>query len=466
MNGQKSAAKWLAIILLVSISIFSYAMYDSFFVSDGGQVQGEVPNPDDELTPIETPTDPTPIDDTTLPEIEYSILPRDATTIDTTTVQHTGGSSEEILLASHFLGNQTFVIVKTASNSFDFKAENHLALAFFDENSLRSTLVFSEINEQYLDSKLTSGGLVILTSTQEGVCKLRQFSSTLLPKGETILNTNGKTLLDASLYLDNSGLLLFAVTDTQLLCKSVSTVLVATDHCPAYNISNADIVSVQKVNSSFVLALNSSTESSYDIAIVSMSDGNGFELEKTIDEQTAISLNMAVENQTPYFLLTSKSGSSICLQKLSVTFQILYSLLIENTDSALVSQADNGYIAVTENSVYYLCRHLDTFYKQNLYENEIGSQNEFDSVKTLLDFDGKKYTILYSSTTHRASLVKIENFNISLLFSFGAEASSISMFASTSSIRLTFTTALRDGIFAENFGGKDVYYVAIDLTAK
>ncbi|HKL94768.1 MAG TPA: hypothetical protein VJZ69_05750 [Clostridia bacterium] len=461
MDGQKSAAKWLAIILLVSISIFSYAMYDSFFVSNSGKVQGENTTPTDST--IITP----PVDDKEEPpKVVYSILPRPALKLGTTTIQHTGGYGEEVLLATHHISSTTIAILQTASNSFDYKAENHLALALFDNEQLISTLIFSDKDETFIDSKISSSGIVILTKTATNICKLRLFSPTIIPKGEVALDLNGNAISSASFYLDNTSLLLFALTDSQIICKSVSSTLALSDYCAPFNISNSSIVSIQKVNGNFVLALNSEAEEISVINIISMTAANGFILEKTVADQRAISLNIAVEDNVPFFLLTSKTQSAICIQKLSITFGTLFSHLFEGVNSAMVSQTSNGFVAVTPTSIYFLCRHLDSFYVQNLYEIEIGKENEFDTVKSLLYFGGKHYSLLYSSTTHNACLIEINSFAIHSLYLFGAENSTISMNVGTNSLRILFTTALRDGIFASSFGGKDVFYVAIDTTIK
>lgn len=458
MNGQKTAAKWLVIILLVSISIFSYAMYDSFFVSDSGNVKGEDTSGQDEK-PL-----PPPEDETKPPKIVYSKLPRQALVLGNTTIQHTGGSDEEELIATHTLGATTIMILKTASNSFDYKAENHLALALFDDAELKSTLVFSQKDEVFLDSKTTSNGIVILTKTANGVCKLRQYSTAIISLGEATLDLDGKTLDCAKFYLDGTSLLLFGLTDSYLVCKSVSRSLTVDDICLPYNLVDySDIISIQKVNNNFVLALNSKSE--LDSAIIlSMTAKSGFNLEKTVTSEQAISLGVGVEESVPYFILTTKTQAGVHLQKLSATFSTLYAITLNGIESAVVSQSQNGYIAVTPKSIYYLCKHLDSFYIHDLKQSDLGE--EFDLVKSILYFGGKHYVMFYSLQTHKASIVQISDFSANIMYSFGAENSRITLNISTSSLRVFFTTALRSEIFASNFGGKDVFFVTIDTSAK
>jgi hypothetical protein len=447
MSGQKTAAKWLIIILLVSISVFSYAMYDSFFVSDGGNVQGS----DDQT---ENPPDNPPlVNDEEPPQIVYSEFPRAAETIGDFTVQHTGGSGEDILLKSHRLLDKTFAIVETSSNSFDFRAQNHLALALFDDGSLLKTSVFSDASELYLDSKPTASGLAILSQAADGALILRKFSNQIEKIGQVRLDFADEVVRDAKLYLDGSALSLFVLTDLRFRAVAVLEDLTTEDICAPADTEGIKIVSLFKYLQNYIVALSGETQSR-----IYLVNPNGMFLEKSFDFKT-LSLGVYIEEQLPFYILCAKTVEGVRLVKLNVGFGEVSNLEIAGAQSAVVSKQENMYIAVTESAIHFLCPHLNLLFSQSV-SALIGESAT--SAAYALSHAGKSYFLLFSLNSHRAHLIGLDGVKAEDIFSFSAEDGEISLFVSPEKIMLLFSTALGSGIYSGNFGAKDVYFVSIN----
>lgn len=452
MQGQKTAAKWLAIILLVSISIFSYAMYDSFFVSDGGQVQGADNNNDNNNNNNNLPPDDDALDD--LPQITYSEFPRAAVNFDNATVQHTGGTAEEVLLSSHYYQDKTFAILKTRSNSFDFKAENHLAIALFEKDRLVKTVSFSEKDEVFLDSNINKNGIHIVSKTISNECKLRLFSFNAEEVQNITLNLSNETILGAKFSSEDNIMNILIATNSSLYLKSLNSVFAISDFCPPYSSANASIVEIIKYKQSFVIALN--TQSTSEILMASSS---GFEVVKTISGGNALSLNVFSENNFPCYFVTQKTVAGITVKKLDFAFLNAGQFEIANATSAIVSKNGSYYIIAANSKLYFLCSHLDSLFLELDYSAL--NINSVDSVKSVLCYGLKQYLLLYSSELHKATLVVLDGVTAVSSYSFGAEETLFSFAVTPDTIKFVFTTALKSGYFFENFGGKDVYYIAI-----
>ena len=126
MQKQKTLAKWLAIILLSTVAVCSYVLYDVLYLekqedqatADNGQgVEDTIP------------------EDTTQPEVHipyYTTLPRYDETIEGVRVTHFGGESNDTLLDVINFGKKRFAIFSSSSVEFDMR-ESGLAVAVIDE---------------------------------------------------------------------------------------------------------------------------------------------------------------------------------------------------------------------------------------------------------------------------------------------------------------------------------------------
>lgn len=124
MQRQKKIAKWLAIVLLFTMAVGAYIMYDALYVNgDNGTAAGTdgVRQPDDQ-TP---PPDGTPDAEPDPPY--YTELPRAIQSFGATEVFNAGGEGDDSLAAAVFAGTTTLLFFNTDSEEYDCRGKAHTA---------------------------------------------------------------------------------------------------------------------------------------------------------------------------------------------------------------------------------------------------------------------------------------------------------------------------------------------------
>ena len=126
MQKQKTLAKWLAIILLSTVAVCSYVLYDVLYLE---KQEDQATADNSQGTEDTIPEDPTP------PEVHipyYTTLPRYGESIEGVRVTHFGGENNDTLLDVINFGKKCFAIFSSSSVEFDMR-ESGLAVAVIDE---------------------------------------------------------------------------------------------------------------------------------------------------------------------------------------------------------------------------------------------------------------------------------------------------------------------------------------------
>lgn len=117
--NTKTTLKWLSVTLLLGISIFCYSM----LVHNDKKTAlspTTIPSNQEPSTPANTQSDEKP----KVPPTVYNSFPRASSDFFDCKVQNIGGSKSEVLKAVHTIGDNTYLIFDSSSNSYDIKSQN------------------------------------------------------------------------------------------------------------------------------------------------------------------------------------------------------------------------------------------------------------------------------------------------------------------------------------------------------
>lgn len=153
MQKQKIIAKWLAVVLLLTVAIACYVGLSSIIKKDGDNVAGAngTEQNQGEITVSKT----------------FSVLPRACENVGGIKVNHVGGSGNEKVLKTLFCFSKTLVIFCTDSDDRDVK-EKGIYIAAFCDNTLEKVVKIASDNESFLDCSQSRNGLVVFILSPSG----------------------------------------------------------------------------------------------------------------------------------------------------------------------------------------------------------------------------------------------------------------------------------------------------------
>ncbi|MGI6701007.1 MAG: hypothetical protein ACOX3U_00845 [Christensenellales bacterium] len=168
----EAVIKWITVTVLIAISLFFFFLYRNvFLITPKGQTEEQ---PDPTNTPGSTPGDEEEEDEEPPAQtIVYSILPRSAVTGEGGEYHiNTGGPMSDKLKDVIDIGGYYYLILETASNGGDYRAETEsVAVAKLDySGTLLSTVtLINTRNEKYLCSKINNNGILIAAKGAGGI---------------------------------------------------------------------------------------------------------------------------------------------------------------------------------------------------------------------------------------------------------------------------------------------------------
>lgn len=108
MHRQKTIAKWLAVILSLTIAVACYIALSA--ITDGKSNDNVAGANDNEYPQNQIPQPPSPV---------YSVLPRKCEIIGDKNIAHFGGEAEEKMLDAFVFANKNVMIVSCDSKQYD-----------------------------------------------------------------------------------------------------------------------------------------------------------------------------------------------------------------------------------------------------------------------------------------------------------------------------------------------------------
>lgn len=348
MQRQKTIAKWLAIILLLTAIIACYIAFSAIVNNKkiiNPDVAGGANTENDDNTTVNPPSD---ADDTPAPV--YSTFPRLNENVDGLTVRHTGGDGNDVLLGSVYYAGRRFVLFYSASMQYDVK-ESGIHIAVYGKDSLLSVNKIADADESFIAASLVQNGLLVITKNSAQT-KLRLFDSAtnLTAENSCAAYTSYKlhvTSASARLYAADERFV-YALTITQTLDVIRSNFV--------YPIEGADLVYTASADTSDILIV----QAPQGIGILSFGASVGFTYRCDMNNCRLLQILPFSSNSKPAFALLAKSNDSIVIASIDDSLKKTASYLFKDAKAAVALLGENGNIHVyADNAKATFCSHLE-----------------------------------------------------------------------------------------------------------
>lgn len=426
MLKQKTVAKWLAIVMLLTVAIGSYLLYDAVFKKADGTADAVVKTDD---TPANSDvSQPTP------PHVPfYTTLPRKAEIINGVTVSHVGGEGDDFFKGAVTVGNMNFVFFNSDSVEYDLR-EKGLHLAFFKDEKLQFVDKISD--GEYLDSKLSEKGVALATKESESVT-LSIFSLS----GELSAKTTLAYADDFTFYLHGNSLTSFSLADGYL---HFSEYLDSVKEQRSPYVTKTKGTTIEKVvfSGGKYLVITSSEQ---DVYGYSFELNSGFSTVFSLDKLSLLQIESVGNLTDSKLTLLLKGENGLVISTLSNDFSLSDRKTIDGVSNGVIINNGDGFDLVASGKTLTFCKHLDLI-------STIDNTLVFDSVSSFLR--DKNSLIFIAKNGDDFSLLSTEK---GLLSALPNSVISPLILPSSKAVQILFSSSSSNGVTRASFGGFDVY---------
>lgn len=354
MQRQKTIAKWLAVLLLLTLAVASYVALSAIFGGRGDETniagaqdgnvtdKNDTPSPDvDEQTPPEE--EPIP------PHIPvYSEFPREAETANGLAVLNIGGEGEDILLDRMTCFGKDILVFETTSREFDV-SRSGLHLACVADGALEGTLFLGE-NEEYIDGTLSAGGLLVVTRNET------QTTLRLISREMKVTLKNTMPRYDSYALFTSGGVLrLYVASAEGVSVYTVSRTLSASKSNREAKLPSASFACIMPTATADVLFLQTDS----GISTFTYSTNEGFiaqsELLNCRFEQI---LPIMTDGQQSFALLASNDEGYV-LTRLDKSGKQCENVQMDGATSAAMLKNGTNVTVLTPDKLYTFCSHIE-----------------------------------------------------------------------------------------------------------
>lgn len=442
MQRQKTVAKWLAVIVLLTVAVGSYILYDSFYTdlgddhtATGGDGTGE------ELPPAdETPQIP-----------EYTVLPRPAESYRGLTVSHAGGEGDDLAQAAVFLADKTVVFFASDSLGRDCRGKGTY-VATFRDNELTAVSRVSDSEEDEIPVAATLGaeGIILLSRTTEGG-GLHLFNSAL---SETA-SADIPAFENAAFCTDGTDVNLFYTDARGLNVASVKSGL--TLEKSAYYLSGkvGEIHRVFYAGGNFVIVADTATEG---VTVITFSQNRGFNIQYGMKNRSFVQFAPLAGEDGIMFVLMTATGTGLSLDTFGGDGNYVTSAAIDGASSGAVLSDGTSLRVIAAGRIYTYCRHLDLVASAGfaLSPDEVFFTVRAEGGHFVAAREGKDFSVYFLADDSAVPLLMISG--------EGAPSSACFFALAADSLRVVFSTSSDKDFYFGNFGKNDVYCLTVSAS--
>lgn len=436
MQKQKTIAKWLAIVVLCSVAVGSYLLYDALYVDKSNNqatADDVVDNPSDNLDE--------PIVDTPVHVPYYTTLPRPTEIIDGVGVTHFGGEGDDVIHDILHYGGKRLALFSSNSVEYDMR-EGGLSVAVIGEGVERVTHLASTT---YLDSIISTAGPLVLTVDNDGA-KVYLLDGIGQVRGQIAL----PKMTDGILYLSKGEVLLFYISNGYLHCSKILENMVVQNNPFVLKTDCAalDHVFDTALGQGIVASAGDSTK------IYTFEQNKGFMMHFSQDKLLFKQLITAGNATDCNYVFLGLSYTTPTLISFDQQFQIMAVKTVSEATDGVVLPYGDGVCFVGNGITKSYCKHLDNI--GDAYNNL-----SFDKVLYRLPLRSGFLMVVMSNSACELLLVDGQNTKKKPL-DFSGEIAGVSSTSRGFSILVNTTSNL--GIFRGNFGGVEPYVIDFDLS--
>lgn len=435
MQRQKTIAKWLAIVLLLTLAVGAYIIYDALYIDAGGGANASDTPADDPSSDLVPPDPP-----------YYTTLPRSNGTYAGVTVGHAGGEGADTVLGAVFSEGGELVFFSSDSDEYDCRGAGLYAAAF-DSEGLVAVTRFAEGDATFGGAKQTADGIAALSSDDAGG-KLTLFDFSGRVKGECSL----PSFTAAFPLAGGDGLYVFFSTETHLGCAVVESGLIVRESPFRLPEGGHTVREAMAGAGSFTLVTEREAEVT---AVISFSESKGFSVKREYaDADFCQILPIAGEDGAAWVLMT-KSAGGLRLSVFGPSLELEAETAIDGAGNAVMFGDGVSFTVVRTGVTETYCRHLD------LVSSVPTGMTVGEVLFVRSDSSGKIFAHAEEGTM---SVVRLDGSDaVTLMECVAPPAGKVGYALSGEKLLLAFSTSDAEGIFFENFGETDAYFVSMPV---
>ncbi len=443
MYRQKTIAKWLAVILLLTLMIACYLVLnavlgkkDNVADANNDNVHGA-----EQLPPADDP--PAPPD---IAEPTYSVFPRAAANAGGVMLNYVGGDGNECALDSlHFAGKR-LIVFDTDSAQYDVKSGG-IHIAAFEGAELVNVVHIAD-GESYVASSLLGSGLAVITK-DESRTHIRLYGDDLEFSGENEFEaySNYGALLDGSqlkLYVSD-GANIYALTVSPALNVSKSNF---TKQLPSArfdmlaSLGDTDILAISNDNGMYMLTFTSNY---------------GFNIKKELLNHRFVQFMPHVGDNLSALYVLSKTDDCLRITSFDYSIGELAHCDMQGANDGVMMPDGNNLTVLTDHGAYAFCAHLDRQLAPALTHD-----SRFDAL--FPSMDGLKFRLVKGSDNIFAvtgganlAIIAVNDGDIVTLFDVAAP---LTRFVAAYSSGRLWLALDAEGVMGENgFENADVFLI-------
>jgi len=413
MQRQKTIAKWLAIILLLTAIVAAYLALNAVLGKNNGAPSPDIAGAGDGGGTTDVISPPP------VKEPVYSSFPRQGETVDGLTVSHVGGDCAEAFLDSVYYEGKRLIIFSSESEQYDVRSKG-IHMAIFDGHSLCAVNKIAEADEEYVRCGLVQNGLLIISKTAS-ITILRLYDGNCRLIAENSCDAYSSYML----FQSGAAVTLFAASADKLVAMTITKALDVVRKNYLHSIENAELLYAISLSETMLIVQNQS-----GIKLISYNANEGFSLKSEILNCRFVQLLPSVSGADRNFVIAAENDEGILLTNIDgATAKSDYSFLIEGANSVACVTRGNNIFAIAGKTAYKFCSHLElqdeyeiTFANGN-YDMPFGitgediiyaavnGENELFFVQNaakfaLVRFDGETVRTVFSAAGTEATLVR------------------------------------------------------------
>lgn len=399
MQKQKTIAKWLAVVLLLTVAVACYIALNAVIKnqqSNSGNVAGadeNVSNPDNQ---------------TPAPQPIYTTLPRRAENVGDLKVQHMGGENDESLLDTVYYSDKRLVIFSSLSEQYDVK-ENGIYIGVLQNDSLIEVKKICSTDEEYVGCSITQRGLLIATATAQNTM-LRLFSSAL----KVIAQNSCQRFEQFVLYTHAASLFAIAYDGEFLYSLSISASLEISKSNFVCDVSGAtvkDVIAYGEETLVFVQSAN-------DVKLIIFDKISGFTIQNELINSTFAQVLPIFSNGEQLFFTLSYTLDEAIISCFSADFELNCRREISTTLSALLLPYESGVALFDGAYMNCFCAHLDL-----LSSTDCETQNLFDGFE--FEIINGENDLFWVKKGNALKLCKMQDKNVQVMFECLGDSKSV-----------------------------------------
>lgn len=366
MQKQKTIAKWLAVILLMTVAVACYIALSA--------IVGKNPDGNANVAGANDDNNQENVDNPTIKPV-YSVLPRKSETVNGASVAHVGGEGEEKVLDVFYFAKKTALVFHSQSEQYDVK-EKGIYIAIFGGETLEKTLKIASENDKYLSSCQTRNGVAIFTC-DGAKTNVRIYDGNFAVSCENAIDAYDE--INANYYGDNieafcvkNGKIKRLVIDDSLRVKSDNFVLQTTA---------ANVVQTIKYGSSTLLFL----QDEQTAVGVSYDTNSGFTKRFSYDKHRILQIMPVIQSNVQCFAALFETQNGLRVSLLSLTLSENAEYIVNGENFGALFRSENGLKILLKNRIIRLCSHLEFISETPLSNIDVSSESRFVSSGKTLD---------------------------------------------------------------------------------